>query len=133
MAKKNEDALVLALACGATVDGAARQCDVNPRTAYRRLRDPSFAARVRDLRADMVRRASGLLTAAAAEAVRTLLALQKDGVPPATRLGAARAVIELGIKVRELSDLEDRVSLLERAAQGGGAEVRVPVDDGDAL
>jgi hypothetical protein len=133
MAKVNDDALALALACGATIEGAARQAGCGARTAYRRLRDPAFAARVRDLRADMVRRASGLLTAAAAEAVRTLLALQKDGVPPATRLGAARAVIELGIKVRELSDLEDRVSLLERAAQGGGAEVRVPVDDGDAL
>jgi hypothetical protein len=134
MAKKNEDALVLALACGATVEGAARQCEVNPRTVNRRLREPAFAARVRDLRADMVRRASGLLTAAAAEAVRTLLALQKDSVPPATRLGAARAVLELGIKVRELSDLEDRVSLLERAAEGGaGAEVRVPADDGDVL
>ena len=133
MAKKNEDALVLALACGATIDAAARQCALNPRTAYRRLQDPAFVARVRDLRADMVRRASGLLTAAAAAAVRTLLALQKDGVPPATRLGAARAVIELGIKVRELSDLEDRVSLLERAAGGDGAAVRVPAEDGDVL
>jgi hypothetical protein len=121
MGKVNDDALVLALACGATVEAAARQAGCGPRTVYRRLEDAAFRTRIRDLRADMVHRASGLLTAAAAEAVRTLLALQKDGVPPATRLGAARAVIELGIKVRELSELEERVAQLERAAQGGAA------------
>lgn len=118
--RKHDEALVQALACGATVEAAARQCGVNPRTVFRRLEDPAFRDRVRDLRDAMVRRTSGLLTAAAAEAVRTLLALQKDGVPPATRLGAARAVIELGIKVRELSELEDRVTELERAARGDG-------------
>ncbi|AMV25216.1 hypothetical protein VT84_12525 [Gemmata sp. SH-PL17] len=114
--KKNEDQLLLALACGATVDAAAKQCGLTDRTIYRRLAEPAFRGRLQALRADMVRRAAGLLTAAAGEAVRTLLSLQKDSAPPAVRLGAARAILELGIKVRELTDLETRIAELEHRA-----------------
>jgi hypothetical protein len=47
--------------------------------------------------------------------------LQKDTVPPATRLGAARAVLELGMKVRETAELEQRLAALEeQLATGGG-------------
>src|SRR5688572_4884668 len=114
--KKNEDALLLALACGATVEAAARQCDLTERTIYRRLSEPAFRTRLQAVRADMVKRAAGMLTAAATEAVRTLLALQKESAPPAVRLGAARAVLELGIKVRELVDVEARIAALEEQA-----------------
>jgi hypothetical protein len=116
--KKGEEALVLALACGATVESAARQCEVSERTAYRRLKEPAFRARVQEARAEMVKRSAGMLTAAAGESVRTLLVLQKDSAPAAVRLGAARAVLELGIKVRELVELEARIAALE--AQVGG-------------
>ena len=112
--RKNEDALLLALACGATVEAASRQCDLTERTVYRRLREPPFRARLQELRTDMVRRASGMLTAAAGEAVRTLLSLQKESVPAAVRLGAARAVLELGVKLRETAELEARIAALEQ-------------------
>jgi hypothetical protein len=111
--KKNEDTLLLALACGATVEAAARQCGLTDRTVYRRLQDPDVQRRLREIRSDMVQRAAGTLTAATAEAVRTLLALQKESAPAAVRLGAARAVIELGLKVREVADLEARIAALE--------------------
>lgn len=110
------ETLILALACGATVEAAARQSGVSDRTVYRRLNEPRFRARVREARAEMVKRAAGMLTAAAGESVRTLLALQKDSVTPAVRLGAARAVLELGIKVREMVELEDRIAVLEERA-----------------
>ena len=114
--KRGEEPLVLALACGASVEAAARQCKVSDRTVYRRLQDPGFRAQVQAARGEMVTRSAGLLTAAAGEAVRTLLSLQKDATPPAVRLGAARAVLELGIKVRELADLETRIAALEAQA-----------------
>jgi hypothetical protein len=114
--KKEDEPLILALASGATVQGAARQCQVHERTVYRRLEDPAFQARVQEARGEMVKRSAGMLTAAAGESVRTLLSLQKDSAPPAVRLGAARAVIELGIKVRELADLESRIAALEAQA-----------------
>ena len=118
--KKSEDAILLALACGATVEAAARQCDLSERTVYRRLKDPAFQARLKQLRTDMVRRTAGMLTAAAGEAVRTLLALQKEPAPPAVRLGAARAVLEIGFKIRELAELEADVRALEEKMEGMG-------------
>lgn len=111
--KKNEDPLLLALACGATVEAAARQCGLSDRTVYRRLEDPEFKKRLDKVRADMVERSSAMLTAAAGEAVRTLLALQKDSTPAAVRLGAARAILEVGIKVRQMVELEQRMAELE--------------------
>ena len=57
--KKNEDALLLALACGATVEAAAKQCGVHDRTVYRRMQDPEFQTQLKAIRSDMVRRAAG--------------------------------------------------------------------------
>ena len=117
--KKSDEPLVLALACGAGVEAAARQCGLHERTVYRRLEDPAFRARVQEARAEMLKRSAGLLTAAAGESVRTLLSLQKESAPPAVRLGAARAVLELGLKVREVVDLETRLAALEQQAGVG--------------
>jgi hypothetical protein len=112
--KRADDALLLALACGATAEAAGRQSGLSKRTVHRRLADPAFRQRLQQLRAEMVQRTAGALTAAATEAVRTLLELQKPAVPPAVRLGAARAVLELGVKLREVAELEERLTTLEQ-------------------
>jgi hypothetical protein len=111
--KKAEDSLLLALACGATVEAAARQTGLHERTVYRRMKSADFQHRLRDLRSDMLGRTTAALTAAATEAVRTLLDLQKSGVQAAVRLGAARAILEIGLKLRENVDLETRIAALE--------------------
>jgi len=110
--KKNEESLLLALACGATVESAARQCGLSDRTVYRRLEDAAFKKRLERVRADMVGRSAGMLTAAGGESVRTLMALQKDSTP-AVRLGAARTILEMGLKIRQMVDLEQRLEELE--------------------
>ena len=113
--RKNADnKVILALACGATIESAARQSGVSETTIYRRLNEPSFQLRLREVQADILNRTAAALTAAATESVRTLMELQKPGTPPATRLGAARAVIELGLKIREIVALETRIAALER-------------------
>ena len=109
-----DESLLMALACGATVDNAARQAGISKRTAYRRLADPAFGRRLQQMRGDMVSRTSGTLTAAAGEAVRTLLELLKNPTSSAVRLGAARAVLELGMKLREVAELEARLTVLEQ-------------------
>lgn len=111
--KKNEDALLVALACGATVESAARQCGLSERTIYRRLGESAFQDRLRGVRSDMVGRAAAMLSAAGLESVRTLLELQKPTVSAAVRLGAARAVLEIGLKMREVVELEQRMAALE--------------------
>jgi len=105
--------LLTALACGATAEVAAQKVGVSRATVNRRLQDPAFRSRLQEIRSDMVKRTAGMLTAAAGEAVKTLLELQKNTVSPATRLGAARSILEIGIKVRESADLEARLAALE--------------------
>jgi hypothetical protein len=111
--KNADDALLLALACGATLEAAARKAEVSERTVRRRLADPAFQKRLTQIRDDMVQRAMGMLTAAAMEAVKTLVALQDREQPAASRLGAARAILEYGAKLREEADLTKRVEALE--------------------
>lgn len=124
--KKNDDALVLALACGATVEAAARQCGLSERTVYTRLKDVAFQKQVKLVRSDMVRRSAGLLSAAAGQAVQTLLELMRSPSPPTVRLGAAKAVLEIGLKVRELAELEAEVRELEAKVDALGP----PADGG---
>jgi hypothetical protein len=108
-----DEQLLMALACGATVEAAAQKAGISARTIYRRLDDPAFRRQLQVLRADLVQRTAGMLTAAGGEAVKALLALLKEAIPPATRLGAARAVLELGLKVRDAAELEQRLAALE--------------------
>jgi hypothetical protein len=49
--------------------------------------------------------------AEAADVLRQLLDAQ---TPPAVRLGACRALLELAVKLRESVELEERVAALER-------------------
>ncbi len=111
-----DDVLLLALACGATIESASQKAGLSPRTAHRRLAEPRFRQQLNQIRADMVQRAASILTAAAVEAVKTLVDLQSHATPPAVRLGAARAILELGTKLREASELEERLIALEQRA-----------------
>jgi len=111
---KSDDRVLLALACGATVESAAQKTGVCERTVYRLLADPAFRRRLQAFRAEMVQRAAGMLTAAGTESIKTLLALQQASIPPAVRLGAARTVLEMGVRIREAADLETRLTDLEQ-------------------
>jgi hypothetical protein len=112
--KQADQALLQALACGATVENAARKGGVSERTVYRRLDNPTFMQRLQQARLDMVQRTAGMLTGAGVAAVKTLVDLQHDAaVSSAVRRGAARDVLELAIKYRETADLEQRVAALE--------------------
>src|SRR5262245_42130134 len=90
-----DDAFLTALASGAAVENAARSAGISVRTAQRRLAEPGFRKRLQQIRADMVELTTGTLTAAATEAVETLLALQQPTTPATVRLGAARAILEI--------------------------------------
>jgi len=110
-------ALLIALACGATVEAAARQIGISERAAYKRLEKPEFKRQLQELKVDMVQRASSALAAANMEAVKALLELVKPNVAPSTRLGAARSIIELGMKLCEFTDLGQRLLALEQQMQ----------------
>jgi hypothetical protein len=112
--RRNADgALALVLATGQTVRDAAVAAGVGERTAPRRWADPAFRRRVADLRGDMVQRSLGRLSdgmAEAADVLRQLLKAEADTV----KLGAARSLMELGAKLREVVELTSKVDELER-------------------
>lgn len=125
--KKAETELVLTLACGASPENAAQKAGVSVRTVYRRLAEPAFRAQVSELRAEMARRTAGMLTAAGLGAIRTLTTLQESAVSESVRLSAARAVIELGCKLRESVELTEQLTALEARLESllkGGTEER---------
>jgi hypothetical protein len=112
--RKAEETLMLALACGATVEAAAAKAGIGRATAHRRLANPEFQNRLKQVQSEMLQRAAATMTAAASESVKTLLVLQQSSVPYTVRLGAAKAILEIGIKIREAADLEERLAALEQ-------------------
>ena len=111
--KKADDGLVLALACGASPEGAAQKTGLSLRTVYRRLAEPAFRRQVEQVRAEMVRRTAGMFTAAGLAALKTFTTLQESASSEAVRLGAARAIIELGCKLRQAVEMNERMAALE--------------------
>jgi hypothetical protein len=112
-----------ALACGATVENAARKAGVCERTVYRCLEDPHFCRRLQELRTDMVQRTAGMLTGAGMGSVKVLVDLQNDvSVPPTVRRRSARDVLELGLRLREAAELEQRLAAVEARLAGAGAK-----------
>src|SRR5262245_56154819 len=119
MRKRAERVLLQALACGATVENAARKAGVCERTVYRRLADPAFCRRLQELRTEMVQRTTGMLSGAGMGSVKVLVDLQADvSVPPAVRRRSARDVLEMGLKFREAADLEQRLAAVEARLAG---------------
>ena len=110
-----DQALIAALAAGATKQEAARLVGVGERTVYRRLEDPRFRRRVDEARAELVNRAVGSLADASSAAVATLRALL-EADSESVRLGACRAILDLGLKLREAEELERRIRALEEQA-----------------
>jgi phage terminase small subunit len=113
--KKKQDAvLVTTLAKGATVAQAALQAGVSERTAYRRLQQPEFQERIDALQEETLQRAAAVLTAAAQQGIHSLVALQEPSTPPAVRRAAARDILEMGLRLREVASTEKRLLALER-------------------
>jgi hypothetical protein len=114
--KNADEALLRGLACGATVESAARAAGISARTAHRRLKEEAFQKSLRDLRAEMVQRTAGMLTASGMEASKTLIDLLNTANPPAVRRSAAQTILELGLKLRENTEMEERLAALEARA-----------------
>jgi hypothetical protein len=112
-----DEPLALALAAGRTLRDAAASVGVAERTATRRWADPEFRSRVAELRGEMVGQALGRMADGMGEAaakLRELLSAKSESVS----LGAARALLELTVKLRETTELEQRLAALEAASQG---------------
>ena len=116
--RKDELALLVALARGETVADACRQSGVAERTAHRRLENPKFRRDVRSFRGQMLERTVGKLVNVATEAAETLRVLL-NAESETVRLGAARAILDHVTRLRESVELDERVQLLETFTMEG--------------
>jgi hypothetical protein len=111
---RGDAALVLALARGDSQRDAARATGVGLRTITRRMSDPSFVAAVHAERARLVQRAIGRLADSAAVFAEVLRDIANDPTAPANaRVSAARTGLEIGARLRETEEMEERVARLE--------------------
>jgi hypothetical protein len=98
-----DDALLTALLAGANRRTAANQSGYSETTVSRRIHDVHFRRRYIEARQAVQDQTLTAVISAGPKGVLTLLALmsptdeQGNRVPPAVRLAAAKAVVELGI------------------------------------
>ena len=111
--EKGDVAMVAALAGGASNTAAARAAGKSERTVCRRLEDPEFRRRIAEARDQLFQLALGRLANASTEAVETLRRLLARNDTPTAQLGAARAILEHGPKLREATEYEARISAME--------------------
>jgi hypothetical protein len=104
----------MALAFGATAEAAAQKAGVGVATVHRRLKDPEFCRRLKQLRDDAAQRTSSLLTGLGTEAVKNLVELMRPPTAANVRLGASRTILELSQKQREAGELAERIAALEQ-------------------
>ena len=107
--------LIVALARGAGVREAAQQTGVSERTVYRRLRSPDFQRKLQSARGSMLADAVGRLSCAATQAAETLTDLLSSP-SESIRLGAARTILEVAPRLKEIVEFESRLTELERHA-----------------
>lgn len=117
--ESQDEALLVALASGASVRQAADAVGISERTVRRRLDEPGFVQRLREKRADALNGVLGRLTFAAAGAVEALKNLMNNSKSDQVKLGAARAILEHCGKLRQDLEFEQRLAELERRMPNG--------------
>lgn len=119
-ATRKQDALICALLLEPTVEQAAKKVGIGTTTAFRWLQDPAFQESYREARRMAVSQAIGQLQQASTEAVATLRKIMNDKeAPAASRVTAARTVLDTSLKAIELEDLAQRIEKLEQSLQNG--------------
>ena len=113
--RSGADSVILSsLAAGLTAAEVARAAGVSERTVRRRLSDPEFAAKIEAARNEALHRAAAKVSAGAVSAADTLVVLLRPNERSMVRLGAARAVLDFGIRLRAELELSDRLKAVEQ-------------------
>jgi hypothetical protein len=112
VAVEKDSFIALALASGTSVTAAAEQAGVDRKTVQRRLADPAFRRMVAEYRSELIASALGRTADNMTRAAETLAAML-DAESPALRIRAARALMTLGMRLRDSVDLNDRMREVE--------------------
>jgi len=107
---------ILALLSTKNVAEAAARAKVGERTLWRWLGEPMFRVQLAGAEADMLDAATRRLLQLQEGAIETVQAIMQDSEANASvRLRAAQAVLDYLLKLRELRNVEQRLTALEMA------------------
>lgn len=112
--------LIAALACGEDRERASEIAGCSERTLYRRLNDPDFLSKVRQVRQATVTITAGRLQREALQSVMVLAELRDEDESSTVKLRAARALLSLAVSwetidVADLvAELENRIAAIEK-------------------
>ena len=113
LSRKREMAIT-ALLSQPSIPAAAKSIGVAEKTLWRWLQRNDFREAYLEARRQLIRQALTTIQTAMEEAVQTLRDVMNDSEsPPASRLTAARAIIDFALKGLEIEDFEMRLSILE--------------------
>lgn len=97
-----QEAAITALATCSYVEDAARKAGVGRKTVYRWLKEPAFAAALKEARRRAFEDGLRAAQAAATEAIDTLRSLLRDADSDSVRVRAAEAILNAGLKAAAL-------------------------------
>ena len=106
-------AAIAALLAAPSILAAAHNAGIGARTLYRWMEDPLFRKALQDAEGLAVDAASRRLLAGQSQALDTLGDLMQGATSEQVRRQAARDWLDMWLKVRELRDLENRITELE--------------------
>jgi hypothetical protein len=106
--------LIEAFLVGSTVVVAAGHAKCAPKTAYRRLRDPAFKAKLAEERQRVVQRVADRLTWHTLTCINRLAELVQNP-DPGVALDAVKTMLHHVCRLRELESFEQRLIALENA------------------
>lgn len=107
------------------IRAAAKAAGIGESTGWQWLQDPDFQAEYREARRMALSQAISRLQQASSTAVATLEEVMSDQeATPASRVTAAKAVLEMAMKGVEMEDLAERIEKLEQAVEQNGGRQR---------
>ena len=105
---------MLALLEQPTIVEAAKSAGVHKATLYKWLKEPGFQGAYRESRREALRLATARLQQTSSEAVEALKEIVGDrSQQGASRVGAARVILDYAAKMTELEDFGERLARLE--------------------
>jgi hypothetical protein len=101
-----------------TIKEAAEQSRVSERSIMRWLKEPEFQTQYQAAKSELLQATVNRLRTVAMDAVTTLhVVATEESNPPASRVSAGRAILEMLLRAVEVEDLCKRLDRLERSVK----------------
>ena len=114
LSRKKEQAIA-ALLSQPSIGGAAKKIGIGEKTLFRWLQLDEFKQAYKIARSQVVDQTIAQIQSVMSEALQTLLnVMSDDAAPSSAKVSAARALLDIGFKVIEIEDLENRIEKIEK-------------------